>query len=218
MGTMLHEFGHAVYDKYINAKLPWVLRTHAHIFTTEAIAMLFGRLASSPEWLQDMVGINRDERNKVEEVSFKTLQIEQILFSRWVQVVYRFEKAMFENPDRDLNSLWWDLVEKYQGLKKPKGRNECDWAAKIHIALYPVYYHNYMLGELLASQLYYYIKEKVINDNSNEMISFFGEKQVGEYLKNLFFSYGALFKWDKLIVSATGEELNPKYWINQFTA
>ncbi len=123
---------------------------------------------------------------------------------------------MFEDPERDLNSLWWELAEKYQGLKKPENRDEPDWASKIHIALYPVYYQNYMLGELLASQLYYYIKEKVISDDSIEMASFIGKKEVGEYLKNLFFSYGALNKWDKLIKASTGEELNPEYWVKQF--
>ena len=73
-----------------------------------------------------------------------------------------------------------------------------------------------MLGELLASQLYHYIKEKVLRDDSKEMISFTGEKDVGQYLINLFFSYGSLYKWDKLIKTATAEELNPKYWIKQF--
>lgn len=217
MGTMMHEFGHAVYDKYVSAKLPWVLREHAHIFTTEAIAMLFGRFASNPNWLKGMLNIGNDEKNKITEESFKTLQLEQIIFSRWVQVIYRFEKSMFENPDQDLNLLWWKLVEKYQELKKPEGRDEPDWASKIHIALYPVYYHNYMLGELLASQLYFYIKEKVLKNNSDEIISFIDKKEVGEYLINLFFSYGALFKWDKLIKSSTGEELNPEYWVRQFT-
>lgn len=216
MGTMLHEFGHAVYDKYVSINLPWVLREHAHIFTTEAIAMLFGRFASNPNWLQGMLNISDEEKANISEETFKTLQLEQIIFSRWVQVIYRFEKAMFENPDQDLNSLWWELVEEYQGLKKPEGRNEPDWASKIHIALYPVYYQNYMLGELLASQLYFYVKEKVLQDNSNEIISFIGKKEVGDYLKNLFFSYGALFKWDKLIKSSTGEDLNPEYWIRQF--
>jgi len=218
MGTMLHEFGHAVYDKYVSPQLPWVLREHSHIFTTEAIAMLFGRFASNPNWIMGMVGVKDEEKNKIADDSFKTLQLEQIIFSRWVQVIYRFEKAMFENPDGDLNSIWWELVEKYQGLKKPKNRNEPDWAAKIHIALYPVYYQNYMLGELLASQLYSYIKEKVLNDMSAEMTSFIGKKDVGEYLKKLFFSYGALLRWDKLIQSSTGEELNPEYWFKQFAS
>ena len=216
MGTMLHEFGHAVYDKYVSSALPWILREHSHIFTTEAIAMLFGRLASNPNWLEEMIKISGKEKDEISVNSFKTLQLEQIIFSRWVQVIYRFEKAMFENPEGDLNSLWWELVEKYQGLKKPEGRNEPDWASKIHIALYPVYYQNYMLGELLASQLYYFIKQKVLGDTSQEMSSFVNKKDVGEYLKNLFFSYGALYKWDKLIKSSTGEELNPEYWIKQF--
>ena len=116
MGTMLHEFGHAVYDKYVSSRLPWLLRIHSHIFTTEAIAMLFGRFASNPHWLKEMIGISDEEKERIAGHSFKSLQLEQVIFSRWVQVIYRFEKAMFENPDGDLNSLWWELVEKYQGL------------------------------------------------------------------------------------------------------
>ncbi|MEE9429575.1 MAG: M2 family metallopeptidase [Melioribacteraceae bacterium] len=216
MGTMLHEFGHAVYDKYVNPKLPWLLREHAHIFTTEAIAMLFGRFASSPNWIKEMLDISNNIKNKITDDCSNTLKLEQIIFFRWVQVIYRFEKAMFENPDRELNSLWWELVEKYQGLKKPEGRNEPDWASKIHIALYPVYYHNYMMGELLASQLYFYINEKVLGNSDDQLSSFVNKKEVGEYLKNLFFSYGSIYKWDKLIKTATGEELSIKHWIKQF--
>lgn len=26
MGTMLHEYGHAVYDKHVDRSLPWLLR------------------------------------------------------------------------------------------------------------------------------------------------------------------------------------------------
>jgi len=68
----------------------------------------------------------------------------------------------------------------------------------------------------LASQLYFYINHKVLKNPESELSSFVGKKDVGEYLKNLFFSYGSIYKWDKLIKSATGEELNPEYWIKQF--
>jgi len=37
--TTLHEYGHAVYDKYIDKSLPFILREPSHIFTTEAVAM-----------------------------------------------------------------------------------------------------------------------------------------------------------------------------------
>jgi peptidyl-dipeptidase A len=216
MGTMLHEFGHAVYDKYIERKLPWELRTHAHIFATEAIAMMFGRMAASPAWLHDVAGISEEERENIKEDAQLLLKTEQLIFSRWVQVIYRFESEMYANPDQDLNSLWWELVEKYQFLKKPEGRNKPDWASKIHVALYPAYYHNYILGEILASQLYYYISTKVLDNNFPEDVSFAGKKEVGEYLKNLFFSYGAVYPWNELIEKATGEKLTPKYYALQF--
>lgn len=216
MGTMLHEFGHAVYDKNISDKLPWQLRRYGHIFTTEAIAMLFGRLAHNPTWLQQMVGISNEEAIKISEDSFNSLRSEQLIFSRWVQVLYRFEKELYGNPDQDLNKVWWNLVEKYQLLKKPEGREEPDWASKIHIALYPAYYHNYMLGEILASQLHNYITTKVIKVENNDHESFVGRHEVGDYLKHLFFSYGALFPWNELILKATGEELTPRYYAEQF--
>ncbi len=215
MSTMLHEFGHAVYDKFISQALPWQLRTHAHILTTEAIAMMFGRFALNPEWLKKMTGLSENEKEKISEDCFKSLQSEQLTFSRWVQVMYRFEKGMYEDPEQNLNNFWWELAEKYQLLKKPEGRNEPDWAAKIHLALYPAYYHNYMLGELLASQLYYYITKKVIKSSKSDE-SFTGNEKVGEYLKQLFFSSGALYPWNELIVKATGEKLSPKYYAEQF--
>jgi peptidyl-dipeptidase A len=154
MNTTLHEYGHAVYDKFNDRGVPWTLREPAHTFCTEAIAMLFGRLAASPAWLTEVAGVPGDEVDAVADDAFNALRLEQLVFSRWAQVMYRFEKAMYENPDQDLNALWWELVERYQMIRKPEGRNAPDWATKIHVALYPAYYHNYLMGELLASQLH----------------------------------------------------------------
>lgn len=216
MSTMLHEFGHAVYDKLVSSKLPWQLRSHAHIFTTEAIAMMFGRFAQNPEWIFKMIGISEEEKNQINAECCNSLRLEQLTFSRWVQVMYRFEREMYSNPDQNLNYLWWKLVEEYQLLKKPEGRNEPDWASKIHVALYPAYYHNYILGELLASQLYVFITTKVLKSDKVKNESFVGRQDVGEYLGNLFFSYGALYPWNELIVKATGEELTAEYYAQQF--
>lgn len=216
MNTNLHEFGHAVYDKYIDKSLPWDLRDAAHTFTTEAIAMLFGRFAANPAWMRDVIGISEEQKNKIADDVFKSLRLEQLVFSRWVQVVYRFEKAMYADPGQDLNKLWWDLVEKYQMIKKPEGRNEPDWASKIHIASYPCYYHNYMLGELLASQLYYYIGNNVIKTADIKNESYNNKKQVGEYLVNQVFKPGRRYYWNDMIKKATGENLTPKYYAQQF--
>lgn len=216
MNTMLHEFGHAVYNQKINPELPFELRDPAHTFTTEAIAMMFGRLYSNPAWLRDNLGITENEINKIADESYKILKLEQMVFSRWAQVMYRFEKSMYENPDQDLNKLWWNLVEKYQMIKKPEGRNEPDWASKIHIASSPCYYHNYLLGELLASQLNNYIIKNIVKSDNLSMQSFSNNIEIGKYLTDKVFFPGALYHWNVMIEKATGEKLTPKYYAEQF--
>jgi peptidyl-dipeptidase A len=211
MNTLLHELGHGAYSYYNDRNLPFTLRDAAHTFTTEAIANMFGRLATDPVWMQNMGIINAAESEKIADVSHKALRLQMLVFSRWAQVMYRFEKSMYENPDQDLNQLWWDMVEKYQMLAKPEGRNMPDWATKIHIALYPCYYHNYLLGEILASQWYNYLTTNVTKDQS-----FVGEKAVGDYLREKVFMPGARYYWNEMIERSTGEKLTAKYYAKQF--
>jgi peptidyl-dipeptidase A len=216
MNTMLHEFGHAVYDQNIDTALPFILREPAQTFTTEAIAMLFGRMSSNPQWLKDMAGISEEEKVQIADNCTKTLRLEQLVFSRWTQVMYNFEKSMYDNPEQDLNKLWWDLVERYQLLKRPEGRNEPDWATKIHIATSPCYYHNYLLGELLASQLHYYMVANIIKSEDYKFQSYSGNTQVGTYLKERIFMPGTKYYWNDMIEKATGEKLTAKYYAKQF--
>lgn len=216
MNTLLHEFGHAVYSKYTDRQLPFFLRDAAHTFTTEAVAMFFGRLSSNPQWMIENLGISPEEAKKIADDCYKTLRLEQLTFSRWAQVMYRFEKGMYENPDQDLNKLWWDLVEKYQMLKRPEGRNEPDWASKIHVALYPCYYHNYLMGELLASQFSYYIAKNYYKTEDLKSLSFGNNSEVGKYMIEKVFKPGMKYEWNDMIEKATGEKLTAKYYAKQF--
>jgi peptidyl-dipeptidase A len=211
MNTILHELGHGVYSYYNDRSLPFTLRDAAHTFTTEAIANMFGRMATNPEWMMQMGIIDSTESAKIAEDSRKSLRLQMLVFSRWAQVMYRFEKSMYENPDQDLNKLWWNMVENYQMIKNPEGRNSPDWATKIHVALYPCYYHNYLLGELLASQLYSYMTANITQNQS-----LVGETAVGDYLRKNVFLPGARYSWNEMIEKATGEKLTAKYYAKQF--
>lgn len=214
--TILHELGHAVYDKYIEKELPFLLREPAHIFATEAIAMYFGRLSRNANWLQKMMNLTDEERDNISDVVKKSLRLKQLIFARWCQVMFRFEQELYKNPEQDLNSLWWDLAEKYQFIKRPEGRDEPDWAAKIHFTLAPVYYHNYMLGELLASQFQAYTTKNVLALASDDTLSYVGKKEVGSYFRTKFFAAGSKQPWNEMIKGATGEYLSPKYFVDQF--
>jgi peptidyl-dipeptidase A len=216
METILHESGHGVYDKYRDPTLPYLLRQPAHIFTTEAVAMFFGRLSRNPAWMQQMLGLTDAQRADIEKVSGRYAQLKQLIFARWAMVMYNFEKALYANPDQDLNKLWWDLVEKYQMIKRPQQRNAPDWAAKIHFAIAPCYYHNYMLGEMLASQFHHMLVTNVMKLTSDKNVSYVGQKQAGEFFRSKVFSVADTYRWDAMIERATGEPLTAKYFVTQF--
>ncbi len=216
METILHELGHAVYDKYHNPDMPYLLRQPAHTFTTEAVAMFFGRLSRNPAWMQQMLGLTDEQRAEIAKVSDKYAQLKQLIFARWAMVMYSFEKQLYANPDQDLNKLWWDMVEKYQLLHRPPARNEPDWAAKIHFSIAPCYYHNYMLGELLASQLNHYLAFSVLKLDSDKDVGYVGQADAGQFLREKVFEVGDRYYWDEMIERATGEPLTAKYFVTQF--
>jgi peptidyl-dipeptidase A len=216
MSTMLHELGHAVYSKYISRDLPFLLRVESHTFVTEAIAMLMERQPSNADWLQAMVGISEKEREAIRKAGSENLRMQALIFCRWTQVMMRFEKAMYENPDRDLNGLWWSLVKEYQMVTPPEGRDAPDWAAKIHLTQYPAYYHNYELGELTASQLQHYIAKNILKQEDAREVCFAKKPEIGTYLKSKVFAPGASLRWDALIKYATDEPLTAKYFSEEY--
>lgn len=216
METTLHELGHAVYDKYQDPEVPYLLRQPAHAFTTEAVAMFFGRLGGNPVWMQKMLDLSDAQRRDIEQVSGKYMQLKQLIFARWAMVMYNFEKELYADPDQDLNALWWRMVEKYQFVKRPEGRDAPDWAAKIHFTVAPCYYHNYMLGELLASQLHHHIVHEILKLTSDENVSYVGQRKAGTFLRKNVFEAGDLYHWNEMIERATGEPLTAKYFVGQF--
>jgi peptidyl-dipeptidase A len=207
MDTMLHEFGHAVYDKNINPSLPYLLRTIAHINSTEAIALMMGGLADDPGWLSSIAGVSEEDLEGARERLPQISRADRLVFVRWALVMYNFEKALYQDPDRqDLNSWWWDLVERIQLVNRPPDRNEPDWAAKLHVALAPVYYHNYVLGYLTAAQLRRHL-EAIVGG------PFYESEIAGRYLQEAIFGPGARDDWRTTVLRATGEELNPAYFV-----
>jgi len=215
MNTMLHELGHAVYSsKNIPRAMPYVLRAEAHILTTEGVAMMFERPARSADWLQKM-GVSVADPKGFNETGERMLRNQLLIFSRWCQVMLRFEKELYANPNQDLNALWWDLVEKYQMMKRPEGRNAPDYASKIHIVVAPAYYHNYMMGQLFASQVHSTIARKVLKADPGTAL-YVGNTSVGEYMKKRVFAPGKTMPWNALTKFATGEELNAKAFAADF--
>ena len=118
--TMLHEFGHAVYDLHVDPDLPWLVRT-MHPLTTEGIAMLFGRLTLDAEWLDRRRRRRRRTRSTRSPRLWRAAASPRCSsFARWVLVMTNFERGLYADPDADHDTAWWDLVERFQLLHPPR--------------------------------------------------------------------------------------------------
>jgi peptidyl-dipeptidase A len=204
--TLLHELGHAVYDKYIDRSLPWLLRRPPHNLSTEAVALMMGSLAYDQDWLAVVAGVSGEQAaalSRAGQVQARTLGL---VFSRWCLVMIHFERALYADPEGDLDSLWWDLVERYQHLTRPDGPSAPDWAAKYHIGLAPVYYHSYLLGHMFSAQLKAKLKQ--------EAGGLVGRTSAGEWLVEHVFKPGTVMDWSQHIQRATDESLSPRFFID----
>jgi oligoendopeptidase F len=213
-GVLLHELGHAVYDMSIDPGLPYFLRTQAHIFVTEASAMLFGRLTRSRAWLTRYVDMPAGEAGANEAAVRKAGRAPLLHLARWVPVMAHLERALYDDPAQDLNGLWWELVERFQLLRRPDDRDAPDWAAKIHFSVAPAYYQNYLLGELTASLFQAHLLE-LLGGGPEASQRFVESAEVGRFLTDEVYRLGRSKDWREVIATATGRSLDPEPFITE---
>jgi peptidyl-dipeptidase A len=218
MSTMLHEFGHAVYDQSVDPSLPFLLRSPAHTLTTEASAMLFGRLSKNATWLALYAGMAPAEAEQAAAAVGRAIRAQLLVQTRWCLVMCHMERALYRDPTQDLDRVWWDLVERFQLLTRPEGRSGPDWASKIHFSVAPVYYHNYMLGEMMASQLQRHIQRQVLGDGADVWPRYVTSPEVGRFLQSRLYHSGRLRNWRDTLRTATGEALGASALVEDLAA
>jgi len=208
MDTMLHETGHAVYDKFVDRGLHFNLREPAHILTTEGVAMLLGALAKNPTWLVGYAGASTQQVEELKDAILEQRRREQLIFARWTLVMFNFERALYDDPGQDLNKLWYDLVERFQMLHRPRDRSRADWAAKPHFTIAPVYYHNYLMGELFAAQLRATLGRMVGHEGPASTLDFSKHRGAfGKFFIDNVFKPGRSLRWQEFVKQCTGTSL-----------
>ena len=210
LGTLLHELGHSVYSsKNIPRSVPYVLRCESHILTTEGVAMMFGRFADNADWLKAM-GVKVPDPEQFRRTAAERRRNQLLVFSRWCQVMFRFEMALYDNPDQDLNRLWWDLVEKYQEIRRPEGRDEPDYAAKIHIVSSAGLLPQLPAGRVVRLAGASCHRPRRAPRGRADHGGLRGQQGGGRFHERAGVRPGCTLDWHELTRFATGEDLNAK--------
>jgi peptidyl-dipeptidase A len=136
LDTIHHELGHVYYYMMYNP-LPFLYQNGAHDGFHEAIGDTI-TLSLNPDHLVK-IGLLKDVDNSPEAVVNAQMKraLSKIAFLPFGKLIDQWRWKVFsgEIKPADYNKAWWQLREKYQGVKAPVPRSEADFdpGAKYHI-------------------------------------------------------------------------------------
>lgn len=217
--TANHELGHIYYYlSYSNDQVPALLRSGANRAYHEAVGTMMGLAAMQKPYL---VGRGLIDQN------VQTDSIQSLLKEALNSVVFiffcsgtmsNFEKELYMDnlPADQLNKRWWELAKKYQGIVPPSDRGEeyCDAATKTHINDDPAQYYDYALSYVILYQLHNHIAKNILHQDPRAT-NYFGNKEVGDFLRNIL-KKGATEDWREVLKQSTGDDLNAKAMLDYF--
>jgi peptidyl-dipeptidase A len=206
--TLLHELGHAVAAEYADRTLPDRLALWPNGIIAETESQTIERMSSDARWFEEVVGVPAERAGALSRALHERDRLAQLMMTRWSLVQAHFERAIHADPDADLRSLWWDLVERFQLIRRPDGRDEPDWAAKIHNANFPGSYYVYVLGELVVSQMY--------NALVREVGGLYGHPEAGPFLRDRLFKLGGRYDWERTVELATGQPIAVDAYVKEW--
>jgi len=204
--TIHHELGHNYYQRAY-AGQSYLYRDGAHDGFHEAIGD-FIALNITPDYLVD-IGLLR--RNQVPPASADvSLLMEQALtklaFLPFAITMDQWRWQVFDGritPDR-YNAAWWELRERYQGVRPPTARGEefFDPGAKYHIAN-NVPYLRYFLAHVLQFQFYEAACRQAGWEGPLHRCTVYGDREVGARF-NAMMEMGASRPWPDALEAFTG--------------
>lgn len=209
--TTHHELGHIYYYlSYTNPDVPPLLREGANRSYHEGIGDLIGLAASQPPYLREIGLI--EEGDSIDEIQWllDSALTGPIVFLPWsAGVMSHFEKELYadELPSEQLNTRWWEIVTRYQGIAPPEERPEdgCDACTKTHINDDPAQYYDYALANVLVYQLHDHICRQILEQDPHSC-NYYRRREVGEFLRAIM-RPGATRDWREVLREHTGQDL-----------
>jgi peptidyl-dipeptidase A len=210
---MMHLCGHASHFNNISDTIPYLLK-YPNSVVAEGISSFFENLTMNSDWLQREFDLDSVRNQEYKLLCMHFMQVDRMFRFRRLLVKSIFEREVYQDPDQNLGELWYQLNEKYLGIKPPKDPGTTDWATSSYFTSFSCSVHDFVLAELFAGQLRHYMEKNILTGKN----TYYQEnKKVGEFLISQIYQYGDLITWDRLIEQATGEPLNPIYYANLLT-
>ncbi|HKI06342.1 MAG TPA: M2 family metallopeptidase [Thermoanaerobaculia bacterium] len=203
--TIHHELGHNFYQRAYNQQ-PFIYQDSANDGFHEAVGDTIA-LSITPEYLKQIGLIDQVPdpskdlgllmKRALEKVSFLPFGL---LIDQW-----RWKVFSGEISPADYNKGWWELREKYQGVRAPVARSEKDFdaGAKYHVPGNTPY-TRYFLADILQFQLHRGLCQAAGFKGPLHRCSIYGNKEAGARLAKML-EMGQSRPWPDALEVVTGQ-------------
>ncbi|MCB6840920.1 carboxypeptidase M32 [Weissella viridescens] len=224
-----HEAGHGLFAQNVAAKWDYTPFNKGIAMSIHESQSLFNEVMigrSKDFWSHEYPILQQAVDGRLDDVDFARFfkgwmitkptlirtEADPITYPLHIIIRYEIEKAIFNddyNVD-DLESLWNSKYEEYLGIRPETAVNgilqDIHWASGDF-----GYFPSYALGHLYAAQFYHAMH----NDFDVEALLAEGDiKPIFEWRREHVWQYGASKTPAEVLEAATGETLNPQYWLD----
>lgn len=225
--STIHEGGHGIYEQGVAEELKeTILSDGASMGIHESQSRFyeniigrskefwFGILEKSKFKYNELSKLSLEEIYKgINEVSPSLIRVEadELTYSLHIMVRYEIEKGILsgEYLIKDLPKIWNEKMNEYLGVIPSTDSEgvlqDVHWSCGL-IGYFP----SYALGNVYSLQILNAMKKDINIEGALER----GElKKIKEWLGEKIHRYGKLKTPKEIMISVTGEELNPEYYI-----
>lgn len=199
--TAFHELGHALHSAYNNPG-SYMLRREPSVFS-EGMAEMLGYTVQEPAWLAH-VGLSPAE---VEAAGSQAMgPWFAYLRQRSAHALFEFEA--YADPSADLDRINAEVEARLLGCtvnETPRWASEPNaWYSR-----YPVYWQNYVLADVVASQIHHDLRRR--------FGSVWGNPEAVAYMREQYWAPGGSVDWQEKLRRGTGEGLSTRALVADLT-
>jgi peptidyl-dipeptidase A len=204
--TIHHELGHVYYDLAYRVQPP-LFRNAANDGFHEAIGDTV-TLSITPSYLQK-IGLMQEAPPPAQDVGpLLHRALKEVAFLPFGFLVdqWRWKVYAGEVKPADYDKAWWELREKYQGIKRPAPglADGFDAGAKFHVASDSTY-AQYFLASMLKFQFHRALCREAGYSGPLHRCSVYGNKQAGAKFQAML-ALGKSRPWPEALKTLTGED------------
>jgi peptidyl-dipeptidase A len=203
--TIHHELGHNYYQRAYN-ELPFLYRDSANDGFHEAVGDTLA-LSVTPAYLVDL-GLLEEEPPASKDIGLLLKDaLDKVAFLPFGLLVDQWRWKVFDGTigPGEYNQGWWELREKYQGIRAPVERSEQDFdpGAKYHVPGNTPY-SRYFLAHILQFQFHRAMCELAGYEGPLNRCTVYGSQAAGERLAEML-ELGQSKPWPEALEVLTGQ-------------